>query len=162
VGWGIAESCAVAGVDVTAFEPEQAPLDRSRGRLEQSIGRAVTRGKLSRDDADAVVGRIAYTTDMAHLDGVDAVIEAVVEDPRVKGKLFEQLDQQLPEALFLASNTSSIPIAEVAAWTQRPDRVLGLHFFSPVPVMKLVEVVVALDTSEETVVRAMSFATAIR
>jgi 3-hydroxybutyryl-CoA dehydrogenase len=161
MGSGIAESCAVAGVDVTAFEPEQAPLDRSRGRLEQSISRAVARGKLSRDEADAVVGRIAYTTDMGDLDGVDAVIEAVVEDPRVKGKLFEQLDKQLPDARFLASNTSSIPIAEVAAWTQRPDRVVGLHFFSPVPVMKLVEVVVALDTSEQTVQTAHGFAQAI-
>ena len=72
MGSGIAETCAVSGIDVTAFEPEQAPLDRSRGRLEESIARAVTRGKLSRDDADAVVGRIAYTTDMADLDGVDA------------------------------------------------------------------------------------------
>jgi 3-hydroxybutyryl-CoA dehydrogenase len=161
MGSGIAESCAVAGIDVTAFEPEQAPLDRSRGRLEQSISRAVTRGKLSRDDADAVVGRIAYTTDMADLDGVDGVIEAVVEDPRVKGKLFEQLDKQLPNARFLASNTSSIPIAEVAAWTERPERVIGLHFFSPVPVMKLVEVVVALDTSEQTVQIAHGFAQSI-
>jgi 3-hydroxybutyryl-CoA dehydrogenase len=161
MGSGIAESCAVAGVDVTAFEPEQAPLDRSRSRLEQSIGRAVSRGKLTRDDADAVIGRIAYTTDLADLDGVDAVVEAVVEDPRVKGKLFAQLDQQLPDAHFLASNTSSIPIAEVAAWTQRPERVVGLHFFSPVPVMKLVEVVVALDTSERTVETAHEFAEAI-
>jgi 3-hydroxybutyryl-CoA dehydrogenase len=161
MGSGIAESCAVAGVDVTVFEPEQAPLDRSRGRLEQSIARAVARGKLSRDDADGVVGRIAYTTEMADLDGVDAVIEAVVEDPLIKGKLFEQLDKQLPHARFLASNTSSIPIAEVAAWTKRPDRVVGLHFFSPVPVMKLVEVVVALDTGQETVAVADAFATQI-
>jgi 3-hydroxybutyryl-CoA dehydrogenase len=158
MGSGIAESRAVAGVDVTAYEPEQAPLERSRGRLEESIGRAVARGKLSREDADAVVGRIAYTTEMADFDGVDAVIEAVVEDPRVKGRLFQQLDKQLPDAQFLASNTSSIPIAEVAAWTQRPDRVLGLHFFSPVPVMKLVEVVVALDTSEQTTQTAHAFA----
>src|ERR1700722_9422225 len=85
MGSGIAESCAVAGVDVTAYEPEQTPLDRSRGRLEQSIGRAVARGKMSRDDADAVVGRIAYTTDMADLDGLDAGIEAVVGGPRVRG-----------------------------------------------------------------------------
>jgi len=161
MGSGIAESCAVAGVDVTAYEPQQAPLDRSRGRLEQSIGRAVARGKLTRDDADSVIGRIAYTTDLGDLDGVDAVIEAVVEDPRVKGELFERLDRQLPDAQFLASNTSSIPIAEVAAWTSRPDRVLGLHFFSPVPVMKLVEVVVALDTGEQTVQTAHSFAQAI-
>jgi 3-hydroxybutyryl-CoA dehydrogenase len=161
MGSGIAESCAVAGIDVTAFEPEQAPLDRSRGRLEHSIGRAVSRGKLTREDADAVIGRIAYTTEIGDLDGVDAVIEAVVEDPRVKGKLFERLDAQLPEARFLASNTSSIPIAEVAAWTSRPERVLGLHFFSPVPVMKLVEVVVALDTGEQTVQTASGFAEAI-
>ena len=161
MGSGIAESCAVAGIDVTAFEPEQAPLDRSRGRLEESIARAVTRGKLSREDADAVVGRIAYTTEMADLDGVDGVIEAVVEDPRVKGRLFEQLDKQLPDAQFLASNTSSIPIAEVAAWTRRPERVIGLHFFSPVPVMKLVEVVVALDTAEQTVQIAHGFAQSI-
>ena len=73
-------------------------------------------------------------------------MEAVTEDPRVKGKLFAELDRRLPDAVFLASNTSSIPIAEIAAWTQRPERVIGLHFFSPVPVMKLVEVVVALDT----------------
>jgi 3-hydroxybutyryl-CoA dehydrogenase len=161
MGSGIAESCAVAGVDVTVFEPEQAPLQRSRGRLEQSTARAVARGKLTRDDADTVIGRIAYTTELGDLDGVDAVIEAVVEDPRVKGKLFAQLDKQLPDAQFLASNTSSIPIAEVAAWTQRPERVLGLHFFSPVPVMKLVEVVVALDTSEEALETAHGFAEAI-
>ncbi|HEX5191294.1 MAG TPA: 3-hydroxybutyryl-CoA dehydrogenase [Solirubrobacteraceae bacterium] len=161
MGSGIAESCAVAGVDVTAYEPEQAPLERSRRSLEHSIGRAVTRGKLSSEDADAVVGRIAYTTDLGDLDGVDAVIEAVVEDPRVKGELFQQLDRRLPDAQFLASNTSSIPIAEVAAWTTRPERVLGLHFFSPVPVMKLVEVVVALDTGEQTVQTAYEFAQAI-
>jgi 3-hydroxybutyryl-CoA dehydrogenase len=161
MGSGIAESVAVAGFDVTAYEPEQAPLDRSRARLEQSIGRAVSRGKLSQEDADAVVGRIAYTTDLADLEGVDGVIEAVIEDPRIKGKLFGELDRLLPDARFLASNTSSIPIAEVAAWTQRPERVLGLHFFSPVPVMKLVEVVVALDTAPETVEIAQGFASAI-
>ncbi len=161
MGSGIAETCAVAGLDVTAFEPEQAPLDRSRGRLQQSIGRAVSRGKLSGEDAEAVVGRIAYTTELTDLDGVDAVIEAVVEDPRVKGKLFATLDERLPDAQFLASNTSSIPIAEVAAWTTRPERVLGLHFFSPVPVMKLVEVVVALDTADGVVSTAESFATSI-
>jgi 3-hydroxybutyryl-CoA dehydrogenase len=82
----------------------------------------------------------------------------VTEDPRVKGKLFAQLDKELPEARFLASNTSSIPIAELAAWTHNPDRVIGVIFFSPVPVMKLVEVVVALDTSDETIDDAEAFA----
>ena len=158
MGSGIAESAASAGIDVTVYEPDAAPLDRSRQRLAQSVDRAVSRGKVTRDDADALIGRIAYSTDRADLDGVDGVLEAVVEDPRVKGELFAALDEQLPDAQFLASNTSSIPIAELAAWTQRPERVIGLHFFSPVPVMKLVEVVVALDTAEATVSTAEAFA----
>ncbi len=108
-----------------------------------------------------MIGRVSYTTDIEELSIVDAVLEAVTEDPRVKGELFGRLDELLPEAAFLASNTSSIPIAELAAWTGRPERVLGLHFFSPVPVMKLVEVVTALDTSEDTVGRAESFAAQI-
>jgi 3-hydroxybutyryl-CoA dehydrogenase len=161
MGSGIAESAASAGIDVTVFEPEQAPLDRSRSRLQVSVERGVSRGKLSQQDAEELIARIAYTTEMADLDGVDAVLEAVTEDPRLKGQLFASLDKQLPDAQFLASNTSSIPIAEIGSWTQRPERVVGLHFFSPVPVMKLVEVVVALDTAEATVARAEEFATGI-
>ena len=87
--------------------------------------------------------------------------EAIVEEPRVKGKLFQLLDRELPDAGFLASNTSSIPIAEVAAWTQRPDRVIGLHFFSPVPVMSLIEVVIGFDTPDELVETAEDFARCI-
>ena len=162
MGSGIAESAAAAGISVTVHEPERAPLERSRAQLQTSVARAVSRGKLSEADGQNLIERIVYTSDFDDLGGVDAVIEAVVEDPRVKGKLFARLDERLPEAAFLASNTSSIPIAELAAWTQRPDRVLGLHFFSPVPVMRLVEVVVGLDTSEDTVGRAMSFAADIR
>ena len=161
MGSGIAESAASAGIDVTVFEPEEAPLERSRSRLHESVDRAVSRGKMTGEEAEGLIGRIAYTTDIADLDGVDAVMEAVTEDPRVKGKLFASLDEQLPDAEFLASNTSSIPIAEIASWTQRPERVVGLHFFSPVPVMKLVEVVVALNTAEETIAAAEQFAAAI-
>ena len=158
MGSGIAECCAAAGLDVVLHEPEVAPLERSRGRLGESVDRAVSRGKLSRADADALAGRIVFTTSLADLDGVDGVVEAVFEDPRVKGELFEELDARLPDAAFLASNTSSIPIAELAARTKRPERVIGVHFFSPVPVMKLVEVVVALDSSAETVETAVAFA----
>ena len=161
MGSGIAEAAASAGLDVTVFEPEGAPLDRSRKRLAESVGREVSRGKVSKEDADALVGRIAYTTEFGDLAGVDAVLEAVTEDPRVKGQLFQRLDRELPDARFLASNTSSIPIAELAAWTARPQRVIGLHFFSPVPVMKLVEVVVGLETDEETLTTAESFASGI-
>ena len=161
MGSGIAESAAAAGVDVTVYEPEQPPLERSRVRLKQSVARAVSRGKVSQEDAESLIGRIAYSSQIDDLLGVDAVIEAVTEDPRLKGTLFAQFDEQLPDAQFLASNTSSIPIAELAAWTQRPERVIGLHFFSPVPVMKLVEVVVGLDTAETTVVSAETFASEI-
>jgi 3-hydroxybutyryl-CoA dehydrogenase len=158
MGSGIAESTAAAGIDVTVFEPEQAPLERSRAQLESSVARATSRGKMTRKEGETLIGRVAYTTRVEDLDSVDAVVEAVTEDPRVKGTLFQQLDQQLPEAQFLASNTSSIPIAELASWTQRPERVVGLHFFSPVPVMKLVEVVVGLDSAETTVAVAEQFA----
>ncbi|MFL5860043.1 MAG: 3-hydroxybutyryl-CoA dehydrogenase [Solirubrobacteraceae bacterium] len=161
MGSGIAEAAASAGIDVTVYEPESAALDRSRRRLAQSVGRAVTRGKLSDEDAETLSGRIAYTTEFDDLEGVDAVVEAVTEDPRLKGTLFQRVDERLPDARFLASNTSSIPIAELAAWTQRPERVIGLHFFSPVPVMKLVEVVVGLDTAADTVTIAEDFATRI-
>jgi 3-hydroxybutyryl-CoA dehydrogenase len=157
MGSGIAESAALAEVKVTVYEPESAPLERSRTRLAESVERAVTRGNLSSEDAEALTGRITYTTEFESLAEVDAVLEAVTEDPRVKGRLFQQLDEALPEARLLASNTSSIPIAEVAAWTSSPERVVGLHFFSPVPVMKLVEVVVGLDTSDTTVGLAEAF-----
>jgi 3-hydroxybutyryl-CoA dehydrogenase len=157
MGSGIAESAARAGVDVTLHEPAQDPLDRSKGRIEQSVARAVKGGKLTDNDAAQLVDRIAWTTSFEDLGGCDLVVEAVVEDPRAKGEVFKRLDALLPDAI-LASNTSSIPIAQLASWTQRPERVVGLHFFSPVPVMKLVEIVVGLDTDEAVVERAASFA----
>jgi 3-hydroxybutyryl-CoA dehydrogenase len=158
MGSGIGESVAAAGKQVLLYEPEPAPLQRSRQSLEASVGKAVSRGKLSPDQATGLVNRVRYTTTFTDLKRADAVIEAVTENPDVKRELFARLDDQLPDARFLASNTSSIPLAELASWTARPDRVLGLHFFSPVPIMKLVEVVVALDTTEATVTVAEQFA----
>jgi 3-hydroxybutyryl-CoA dehydrogenase len=116
---------------------------------------------MSAGEADALQVRITPATDFAELAGSEIVVEAVFEDPRVKGSVFERLDELLGDEAIIASNTSSIPIAQLASWTGRPDRVLGLHFFSPVPVMKLVEVVVGLDTAEGTVERAEAFAQAI-
>lgn len=130
MGSGIAEAAAAAGVQAILFEPETAPLERSRSALGASVARAVSRDKMTREQGDELIERVRYTTDLDEFGEVDAVIEAVTEDPRVKGKLFADLDRRLPSARFLASNTSSIPIAELAAWTQRPDRVIGLHFFS--------------------------------
>jgi 3-hydroxybutyryl-CoA dehydrogenase len=161
MGSGIAESVARAGIPVVVYEPDPAPLERGRARVRQSVARAVRGGKLSDEEADALVERIDWTTDMEALGGSDIVVEAVTEDPAVKGPVFQAVDGLLAPDAVLASNTSSIPIAQLASWTDTPDRVVGLHFFSPVPVMRLVEVVVALDTSEETIARAEAFAHAM-
>jgi 3-hydroxybutyryl-CoA dehydrogenase len=161
MGSGIAESAARAGLEVHVYEPDDAPLQRSRESLAKSVAHAVERGKLTDEEAAALTGRVSYATDLDSITGAGLVIEAIVEDEGVKSKVFAQLDELMPEEALLASNTSSIPIAQLAAATNRPDRVLGLHFFSPVPVMKLVEIVVALDTADETVVRAEDFAKAL-
>jgi 3-hydroxybutyryl-CoA dehydrogenase len=161
MGSGIAESAARAGMTVVLYEPEEPALDRSRERIAASVRHAVDRGKLEAGEADALLERLAFVTDLDALRGADLVVEAVVEDPEVKGPIFRALDERFGDDVVLASNTSSIPIAQLASWTRRPQRVVGLHFFSPVPVMGLVEVVVALDTSDETVARAEAFARAI-
>jgi 3-hydroxybutyryl-CoA dehydrogenase len=161
MGSGIAESTARAGIPVVLYEPEEAPLARSRDRIDASLERAVAGGKLQAGDAAELRARISWTTELDAIDASDLVIEAIVEDPQIKGQVFRTLDDRLAPEALLASNTSSIPIAQLASWTEHPSRVLGLHFFSPVPVMKLVEVVVALDTSADAVVRAQAFAEAI-
>lgn len=158
MGSGIAEAAARAGIGVTLYEPVEAPLQRSRERIEQSVARAVAGGKLDAEKAEALIARIAWSSDLADLGRADVVIEAIVEDLDVKRALFAQLDRAAPAARILASNTSSIPIASLAAATTRPERVCGLHFFSPVPVMGLVEIVVGLDTSDETLDAAGAFA----
>lgn len=158
MGSGIAESCARAGVEVVIYEPEQAALDRSRGRIEESLDRAAKRGRISAQEQQEAGARISWSTEMGDLASAQAAIEAVTEDPAVKGKIFQKLDKLLPDAVFLASNTSSIPIAQLGSWTQTPERVLGLHFFSPVPVMSLVEVVVGYRTDPAVTSRAEQFA----
>ena len=158
MGSGIAESAARAGIEVKLHEPDPAPLERSRARIEASVARAVSGGKLTDEEAAALVERIEWTTDADALGDPELVVEAVVEDASLKGEVFQALDRRLGEDVILASNTSSIPIAQLASWTDHPQRVLGLHFFSPVPVMKLVEVVVALDTDAAVVERAEAFA----
>jgi 3-hydroxybutyryl-CoA dehydrogenase len=157
MGTGIAESAAAAGKQVLLYEPDEAPLERSKQNLRTSVERALVRGKLSDDAAGSLFDRITYTTHLDDLQAADALIEAVSEDAKLKAEVFAQIDEALSDVQFLASNTSSIPIAELASHTRQRERVLGLHFFSPVPVMQLVEVVVALDTSDETVAAAEEF-----
>ncbi|MEX1140994.1 MAG: 3-hydroxybutyryl-CoA dehydrogenase [Thermoleophilaceae bacterium] len=154
MGSGIAESAARAGLSVVVYEPAVEPLEGSRQAIDRSLERAVAGGKLNPDDASALVDRVRWTTDLDALSEADVVVEAIVEDEAAKRRLFAQLDEVAADHAILASNTSSIPIAGLAAATARADRVLGLHFFSPVPVMTLVEIVVGLDTSPATVARA--------
>ncbi|WP_205695849.1 3-hydroxybutyryl-CoA dehydrogenase [Conexibacter sp. SYSU D00693] len=158
MGSGIAESAARAGCRVVVHEPERPPLERSRDKVHRSVEKAVKAGKLDDGAAGELLGRLSWSTDLDELSGAEVVMEAVIEDPKVKGKLFQRLDRALPDARILATNTSSIPIAEVASWTARRDRVVGLHFFSPVPVMKLVEVVRGIDTSDDVLREAEAFA----
>jgi 3-hydroxybutyryl-CoA dehydrogenase len=158
MGSGIAESVAAAGKQVVVYEPDVAPLQRSHESLVASVKRAVSRGKMTQKEAADLLSRVRYTTTFADLASAHAVIEAVTENRDVKRELFGRLDDELPASRFLASNTSSIPLAELASWTRRPDRVVGLHFFSPVPMMKLVEVVVAISTAPATATAAEQFA----
>jgi 3-hydroxybutyryl-CoA dehydrogenase len=158
MGSGIAEVCARAGVDVTVVEADEDGVARAQAAIERSLDRAVKAGKLDAEGREAAAERLAYTSDLPDVAGADAAIEAVVEDEELKRHVFAQLDQVLPDAQFLASNTSSVPIMKLGAETSHPGRVIGLHFFNPVPVLPLVEVVRSIMTSEETVERAKSFA----
>jgi 3-hydroxybutyryl-CoA dehydrogenase len=157
MGTGIAETVAVAGLPVTVRDVDGASLDRARARLSTSLERAVRGGKLDPAHADVARGRIELTTELGSIEGVDLVVEAVPEDEALKLEVMRAIDAVVSEDTIIASNTSSIPIAELAQAVRAPDRVLGLHFFSPVPVMTLVEVVVALDTSPETLATARDF-----
>ena len=159
MGSGIVEVAAKAGADVVVYEPAQELLDAGRKRITGSLEKAASRGKLSEADRDAALGRLTFTTSLSDLADRQLVIEAVVEDEAVKGKIFAQLDEIItdPDAV-LASNTSSIPIMKIAAATKNPSRVLGLHFFNPVPVLPLVELVNTLVTSEAALERTAAFA----
>jgi 3-hydroxybutyryl-CoA dehydrogenase len=158
MGSGIAESAAVAGLPVVLRDVDEISIERARDRIESSLERAVRGGKLDAAHADVARGRIELTTDLEALDGADLVIEAVPEDEPLKLEVMRAIDGVVGEDAIIASNTSSIPIAELARAAHAPHRVLGMHFFSPVPVMTLVEIVVALDTSEQTVATAKAFA----
>lgn len=159
MGSGIAEVAAKAGANVVVFEPTEELVNAGRKRISGSLERAASRGKLSEADRDATLARFTFTTDLADLADRQLVIEAVVEDEGVKGRIFAQLDELItdPDAV-LASNTSSIPIMKIAAATKNPSRVLGLHFFNPVPVLPLVELVSTLVTAEEAAARVERFA----
>jgi 3-hydroxybutyryl-CoA dehydrogenase len=158
MGSGIAEICAKAGYETWVREVNDDLARKGKGSIEKSLSRAVEKGKLGADERSLVLGRIRTTTALEELKDADLVIEAVTEDLELKNQMFVTLDKVCKSHTIFASNTSSLTIADMAAATQRPDRVVGLHFFNPVPVMKLVEVVRTIATSSETFSRAYEFA----
>jgi 3-hydroxybutyryl-CoA dehydrogenase len=159
MGAGIAEVSLRAGADVRIYEPSEALVAAGRDRIVKSLERGVSKGKLTKDELDSALAKLTVTTSLSDLADRDLVIEAIVEDAVVKAKVFAELDEVVtdPDAV-LASNTSSIPIMKIAAATKNPSRVLGLHFFNPVPVLPLVELVGTLVTSEAAIARTEQFA----
>ncbi len=158
MGSGIAQVAAAAGFETVVRDVAPPVLDKGKGTIEKSLARLVEKGKLPAADRDATFQRLTFTTVVADLKSCDIVIEAVTEDLELKNALWKELDGLCGAGTIFASNTSSLTIAAMAAATRRPDRFVGLHFFNPVPLMQLVEVVRTVTTSEETFRRAYAFA----
>jgi 3-hydroxybutyryl-CoA dehydrogenase len=159
MGAGIAEVSLKSGADVRIYEPTEELVAAGRDRITKSLERGVVKGKLTESDRDAALAKLSSTTNLEDLADRDLVIEAIVENEAIKAKVFAELDSVVtdPDAV-LASNTSSIPIMKIAAATKNPGRVLGLHFFNPVPVLPLVELISTLVTTDEAAARVAQFA----
>lgn len=158
MGSGIAEVCARAGTEVLVQEVDAGAAERGRDRIVKSLDRAVAASKLAEADRDATLARLSFTTDLGDFSDRQLVIEAVIESEALKTDVFRQLDKVVSADAILASNTSSIPIMKLAMCTQRPAQVIGMHFFNPVPVMRLVELVTSLLTAADTRAEVNSFA----
>jgi 3-hydroxybutyryl-CoA dehydrogenase len=157
MGSGIAEVCARSGYTTLVRELNDELVARGRDMISKSIGAAVERGKLTSGERDEALGALRLTTRLEDFSACDLVIEAATENPEIKKRTFAELDQICPAHAILASNTSSIPIIHMATATRRPDKVLGMHFMNPVPVMRLIEYVRTLTTSDETLATARAF-----
>jgi 3-hydroxybutyryl-CoA dehydrogenase len=158
MGSGIAQVSAAAGYTTVVREVAQGPLDKGKAGIAKSLDKFVEKGKLATADRDATLGRLSFTTDLGALKDCDIVIEAVVEDLELKNGMWKELDALCPAHAIFASNTSSLTIAAMAAATKRPDRFVGLHFFNPVPLMQLVEVVRTVTTSSPVFHQVFAFA----
>ena len=160
MGSGIAEIAAKSGIEVILRSRQQESADRMVAAVEKSFAKQVERGKLSEEDSKAALTRLTATSDLNDLADCDLVIESIIEDLPTKKTLFNELDRICGESTILATNTSTLPVVELAMETGRPDKVCGVHFFNPAPVMALVEVVRPLTASDETIAAARAFAEA--
>jgi 3-hydroxybutyryl-CoA dehydrogenase len=161
MGSGIAQVVASSGRKVVLIDVSEASLDKGINAIEKSLARLVKKGDIGESDSRAIVSNIQATTSYEYLSGVDMAIEAVFEEIGVKKEIFKKLDESTKPEIILATNTSSLPIVEIAVTTKRPDKVVGMHFFNPAPIMKLVEVVKSLTTSDETAEMAYNFSRAV-
>lgn len=150
MGSGIAQVHAMAGVEVYLHDLKDEFVERGLANIQKNLSRQIEKGRLTEEECEKILARLHASTDLNNAAKADLVIEAVVENMEVKADLFKQLDEIAPEHAILASNTSSLPITEIAAVTKRPEKVIGMHFMNPVPVMKLVEIIRGLATSDET------------
>jgi len=150
MGNGIAQVAALTGMDVLAVDVKQDFLDRGKAIIEKNLSRMVKKEKISEADAKTALNRITFSTEFTDLKNSDFVVEAATENPEIKFNIFKELDELVGPDVILASNTSTISITEIAAHTKRADKVIGMHFMNPVPMMKLVEVINGLGTSDET------------
>ena len=160
MGSGIAEVAAKSGYEVVLRSRAQQSADAMVASLEKSLAKQVERGKLEAADRDATLGRVRAVTDLGELADCDLVLESILEDLDAKKALFDELDRLCPESTILATNTSTLPVVEMAMVTGRPEKVCGVHFFNPAPMMSLVEIVRAITTSDETITEVTAFATA--
>lgn len=149
MGSGIAQVCAMSGYDVLLHDLKQEYVDKGIGTIKKNLSRQVEKGKMSLEDKAVTLSHLASSTDLNNAEGVDLVIEAAIENMEIKTKLFAELDEITPKRVILATNTSSLPITEIAAATKRPEKVIGMHFMNPVPVMKLVEIIRGLATTDD-------------
>src|SRR5689334_15567962 len=161
MGAGIAQVCLQGGVAVVGREVAADVGERARGTIAHYLGRAVEKGRMDAADRDAAIGRLSLTTELDDLAGCDLVIEAAFEDLGVKRELFAALDAVVEPDAILATNTSALSVTEIAAAAERPERVVGMHFFNPAPVMTLVEVVAGARTSARAIARARAVAAAM-
>lgn len=148
MGSGIAQVCAMAGYDVKVQDLKQEQLDRGLAIITKNLARQVEKGRMKEEEKEATLNRLAVTLDLDCVKEADLIIEAAVEKMDIKKKIFANLDEIAPEHAILATNTSSLPITEIAAVTKRPEKVIGMHFMNPVPVMKLVEIIRGLATND--------------
>ncbi len=150
MGGGIAQVAAMSGLDVIMNDIKTEFVEKGFEGISKILSRSVDKGKMSEDDKSAILGRIKTSISLADMAAADYVVEAATENEEIKYQLFKELDEICAEAVILATNTSSIPIGRIAAQTRRPEKVIGMHFMNPVPVMKLVEVIPGIATSDET------------